>query len=45
MNDIYAKIKFQNIAAGMKSFPGIRAQQGSGIWAEDPARLAPALVM
>jgi hypothetical protein len=45
MNNIYAKIKFQNIAAGMQSLPGIWRQQGSGRWTENLARLAPALVM
>lgn len=45
MNNIYAKIKFQNIAAGMQSLPGIWSQQGSGRWTENLARLAPALVM
>ena len=45
MNNIYTKTKFQNIAAGMQSLPGIWSQQGSGRWTEDLIRLAPTLVI
>lgn len=45
MSNIYAKTKFQNIAAGMQSLPEIWSQQGSGKWTESLIRLAPTLVI
>lgn len=45
MSKIYAKTNFQNIAAGMRSLPGIWSEQGSGRWTEDLVRLAPTLVI
>ncbi|KAJ5318758.1 uncharacterized protein N7506_011462, partial [Penicillium brevicompactum] len=45
MSNIYAKTKFQNIAAGMRALPGIWSEQSSSKWTEDLFRLAPTLVI
>lgn len=45
MNQIFAKIKFQNISAGVQALPAIWSQQGSSRWTENLSRLAPTLIM
>lgn len=46
MNKIFAKTKFQNIAAGMQSLPAIWSQRGSGRkWTSSIGQLAPTLIM
>ncbi|CAG7920640.1 unnamed protein product [Penicillium olsonii] len=45
MSQIYAKTKFENIAAGMRSLPAIWSEQSSGKWTDDLVRLAPTLVI
>ncbi|KAJ5967562.1 hypothetical protein N7501_003810 [Penicillium viridicatum] len=45
MNQIFAKVKFQNISAGVQALPAIWSQQGSSRWTENLSRLAPTLIM
>jgi hypothetical protein len=45
MNQIFMKIKYQDIAAGMQSLPAIWSQQVSKRWIENLTRLVPSLIM
>ncbi|KAJ5375253.1 hypothetical protein N7517_007259 [Penicillium concentricum] len=45
MKRIFAKIKFQNISAGIEALPAIWSQQGSSRWTKNLSRLAPTLIM
>ncbi|OQE43616.1 hypothetical protein PENCOP_c003G06867 [Penicillium coprophilum] len=45
MKRIFAKIKFQNISAGIQALPAIWSQQGSSRWTKNLSQLAPTLIM
>lgn len=45
MSQIFARTKFQNISAGMRSLPAIWSQRGSTRWTQNLTQLAPSLVM
>lgn len=45
MNKVFAKTKFQNIAAGMQSLPAIWSQRGSMRWTQNLTQIAQSLVM
>lgn len=45
MNQVFAKTKFQNIVAAVRTLPEIWAQQGSGRWTSNLIQLTPTLIM
>lgn len=45
MNRIFAKIKFQNISAGVRALPAIWSQQSTTRWTQNLSQLAPTLIM